>query len=72
MIEKEITDIIAAALWAKPLDGMSADELDALAEIQFSDDPDVSFSDLDYVPDAGGDLHGVNTPEEQEFTLGDE
>lgn len=69
VIDKETADIIAAAIWTEEIVNMSLEDLDLLAEYAFANDPDVSFSDLDYVPDAGADLHGVNTDEEMMGTL---
>lgn len=63
--------MIAKAIWAKDLMDLSDEEINYLGELQYADDPDVSFDPDDYRPDAGADLHGVNTEEEMMGTVKD-
>ena len=70
MNDQEIADIIATAVLTNDITSMSLDQLDQLAELKYADDDTVSFSDLDFAPDAGADLHGVNTEEEMFITGG--
>lgn len=65
MLDKETADLIAAAIYTNDITTWTVDQLDELAEFAYANDPNVSFSDLDYVPDAGAELHGTNTEEEK-------
>jgi len=69
MTDEEAAKIVANALWTKDLEEMTAEELGELAILCYDNDPDVEFVDLDFTPDAGPDLHGVNTEEEKMHTL---
>lgn len=65
--EMPVGDIIATALNNSQLDELSEEELHFLAEIQYANDPDVSF-DPEEAEEAGFDYHGSNTEEEMEWS----
>ncbi len=71
MIDKDAADIIAGALGADALENLTPEQLGELAVLYYANDPDVEFVDLDFTPDAGAELHGVNTEEEMMRTLED-
>lgn len=72
MLDKETAEIIASALVNKDIEDMTPEELGELAILEYHNDPDVEFVELDFTPDAGAELHGVNTEEEMMQTVGDE
>ena len=53
------------------MDDLSAEELGELAVIQYAEDPDVEFDELDLTQDASAPGHGENSEEEMMFTLED-
>ena len=72
MIDKDAAEAIADALLeTEALQEMTPEELGELAVLFYENDPDVEFIDLDYTPEAGEELHGVNTEEEMMHTLED-
>lgn len=71
MIDTDAADVIAGALGTEELQKMTPEELGELAIIFYENDPDVEFIDLTFTPDAGAELHGVNTEEEMMHTLED-
>lgn len=70
MIEKDVADTIATALHNEDLQSLTVEELGELSILHYHNDPDVEFIDLDYTPDAGIELHGMNTEEEMLKTVG--
>jgi hypothetical protein len=72
MLEPEIASLIASAIITEDILDMTPEELGELSVLEYENDPDVEFFDLEFTPDAGADLHGVNTEEEMMKTLGDE
>lgn len=64
MIEQEITNMLANAIWSEDITKLSADELDKLAMFQWDDDPDVEWDELGLSNDAGSENHGNHTDEQ--------
>ena len=71
MIDKDAADAIAGALFVDEIKDFSPEQLGELAVLHYKDDPNVEFIELDLTPDAGAELHGVNTEEEMMHTLED-
>lgn len=62
--DRQALDIIFQAIVADDIVKLTLDELDAVSELYWYNDPDVEFVDLDYTLEAGPEGHGVNTEEE--------
>lgn len=62
MVQEEIADMAANAIWSKDVTELSVEELDQLAMLQWEGDPDVEWDVLGLSEDAG-DEHGIHTEE---------
>jgi hypothetical protein len=62
--DRQALDIIFQAIIAEDVVKLNLEELDAVSELYWYNDPDVEFVEIDYTLEAGPGLHGVNTEEE--------
>lgn len=67
MIDEEAAEAIVNAIHVSEISEMDAEEIDVIAILAYTTDPDITFDELGlsrYATEAGAKGHGSNTEEE--------